>query len=788
MVYMRQMGARVKRKEDPRLITGRSTYTDDFQPRGIGHVAILRSVYAHARINGIDTSAAENHPGVIAVVTGAQLDQWVEPMPTGVLGESEGRLSLAVEPMPHTGEGMVEGIVPIQTTVLAVGRVRHVGEPIAVVVADDPMTARDALDLIEVDYEPLPAVTGIEAAMAPGAPQLYDDVPNNIAFTWECKEGDVDAAFASADVVVKQRMINHRVAGVSMETRGVLAQPDALSGGLTVITSTQNPHSVRSEIARTLRVPEISVRVVAPEVGGGFGVKISSYREEMICAALAKHLNRPIKWIESRSEHMLGTHHGRGQIADLEFAARKDGTITALRMRCYADLGAYPRDASVPPLTGWLMSGVYAYKNVDIEISGVYTNTMAVGAYRGAGRPEAAYYVERMVNILAAKLGMDPVELRRKNFIPPSAFPYKTPTGPTYDTGDYDKALSKVLEVADYKALRAEQQRLRDQGRLVGIGVATFTEICGFGPYDSATVRVEPSGQVTVTTGISPHGQGQETTFAQIVADRLGVSVDDVVVVHGDTARTPQGIGTMGSRGLAVGGAALYRSLDVIEQKAIKIAAHMLEAAPEDVEFTGSGFGVRGAPDRVKTLADIAGEAYSGSLPDEIGTGLEAVDFFKPDQETFPFGADVVMAEVDRETGTVTLLKYFTVDDCGRVISPMLVEGQVHGGLAQGIAQALYEEVVYDEQGQLVTGSLMDYALPKADQLPSFVLDRTETTTPLNPLGAKGIGELATIGSTPAVANAVVDALAPLGVTHVDIPLKPERLWSIIQQAAAAQG
>jgi CO/xanthine dehydrogenase Mo-binding subunit len=342
--------------------------------------------------------------------------------------------------------------------------------------------------------------------------------------------------------------------------------------------------------------------------------------------------------------------------------------------------------------------------------------------------------------------------------------------------------------VADYKGLRAEQQRLRDQGRLVGLSVVTFTEICGFGPYDSASVRVEPSGQVTVTTGISPHGQGQETTFAQIVADRLGVSVDDVVVVHGDTARTPQGIGTMGSRGLAVGGAALYRSLDVIEQKAIKIAAHMLEAAPEDIEFTGSGFGVRGAPDRVKTLAEIAGEAYSGALPDEIGTGLEAIDFFKPDQETFPFGADVVMAEVDKETGSVTLLKYVTVDDCGRVISPMLVEGQVHGGLAQGIAQALYEEVVYDEQGQLVTGSLMDYAVPKADQLPSFSLDRTETTTPVNPLGAKGIGELATIGSTPAVASAVVDALAPLGVTHVDIPLKPERLWSIIQQAKAGMG
>ncbi len=765
MVYAKMMGARVRRKEDPRLITGRSTYVDDVRPHGLGYVAILRSVYAHATLARIDTTAAAARPGVIAVYTGAEFRDMAEPMPHG--GEGAGPPDMAL----------------IATPILAHGRVRHAGEPIAVVVATDRYGARDALDLIEVDYEPLEAVVDLDAAVAAGAPQLYDEAPGNVAFTWTRKQGDPDAAFAAAEVTVRQRMVNQRLAGVPMEPRGVLAQPDALSGGLTVTTSTQNPHTVRTQIAATLRLPEIAVRVVAPEVGGGFGVKISSYPEEMICAALALKLNRPVKWIETRGESLSSTHHGRGQVADVEVAATRDGAITALRLRLLADLGAYPRDPEIPPLTGWLMSGVYKYDAVDLEIKAVYTNTMATGAYRGAGRPEAAYYVERIVDLLAAELGLDPVEVRRKNFIPPERFPYKTPTGPTYDSGDYDKALCKALEVSDYAGLRAEQRRLRAAGKLAGVGVATFTEICGFGPYDSATVRVEPGGTVTVATGISPHGQGQETSFAQIVADRLGVSMDDVVVVHGDTARTPQGIGTMGSRGMAVGGSALYRSLDVIEGKAVKIAAHLLEAAPEDVAFEEGRFGVKGVPDRVMALKDIAKAAYSGDLPDEIGTGLEATDYFAPSSTTFPFGADVVAVEVDAETGAVALRSYVAVDDCGRVISPLLVDGQVHGGLAQGIAQALYEEVVYDAEGQLLTGSLMDYAIPKAEFFPMFVNARTETPTPLNPLGAKGIGELATIGSTPAVVNAVMDALAPLGIRRLDMPLRPERVWQAIQDA-----
>jgi carbon-monoxide dehydrogenase large subunit len=765
MVYMKQMGARVKRKEDPRLITGRSTYVDDVRLSAIGHVAIVRSTQAHARIISVDTSAAENLPGVIAVVT-------------------SGGLALA-EPMPHGGEGggIPENMKPIATPVLAGDIVRHVGQAIAVVVATDQYIAQDAVDLIEVDYDPLPVVTNLEAAVAAGAPQLYDGVPNNIAFTWTRKRGDSDGAFAEAAVTVSQRIVSQRLAGIPMETRGVLAQPDALSGGLTVYTSTQNPHSVRTQIADTLGLPEIAVRVVAPEVGGGFGVKISTYPEEIICAALALRLGQPVKWVESRRENLLATHHGRAQVATIELAATADGTITALRLRVLADLGAYPRDPSIPPLTGMLIAGVYNFKNVDLEIACVYTNTMAVGAYRGAGRPEAAYYIERIVDLLAAKLHMDPVEIRRRNFIPPDAFPYRTPAGVTYDSGEYAKALDQALKNADYAGLRAEQSRLRAEGRYLGIGVSTFTEICGFGPYDSATVRVEPSGMVTVTTGISPHGQGQETTFAQIVADHLGVSTDNVMVVHGDTARTPAGIGTMGSRGLAVGGTAVFSAVGTVRERALAIAGQLLEVAPEDIDITPDGFGVKGAPARSTTLKAIAGAAYGDSLPAELGSGLEATNFFRPSDTIFPFGADIVSVEVDIETGQIKVLKYVAVDDCGVVISPMLVEGQVHGGLAQGIGQALYEEVRYDEDGQLLTGSLMDYAVPHAENFPWFETSHTVTPTHINPLGAKGIGELATIGSTPAIANAVLDALAPLGITHLDLPLTPQRVWQAIVQA-----
>ncbi len=770
MVYSKQVGARVKRKEDPRLITGSSSYVDDFHPRGLAYLAFVRSPYPHARITRLDASEATRLPGVIAILTGDDFKPLSGPMPFGG-GE---------------GGGGLGGMQPVVTYPLATERVRHVGQALAVVVAESPYVARDALDLIQVDYEPLDAVVDLVQAVQPGAPQVYDHVPNNVAFTWTHRNGDPDKAFAEAEVTVHQRIANQRVSSVSMETRGVLAEPDPASRGVTVYTSTQNPHTVRSQIAKAIGLPEIAVRVVAPEVGGGFGAKINTYPEDIVAAALALKLNRPIKWIETRSENLATTHHGRAHVNELWLAAKRDGTVTGLKMRLIADLGAYPRDSFIPVLTGWLMSGVYHYRNVDLEIKAVYTNTMATGAYRGAGRPEAAYYVERMMDLLAAELGKDPVEVRRLNFIPPDAFPYKTPTGPTYDSGEYARALDRALANANYPKLRDEQARARAQGRLIGIGISTFTEICGFGPFDSANVRVEPSGQVTVLTGISPHGQGQETSFAQIVADELGVGIDDVVVVHGDTARTPQGIGTMGSRGMAVGGVALYRSVSQVRAKAVRIAAHLLEAAPEDIELQNGRFVVKGT-DRGQTLAQIASAAYGGGLPDEIGTGLEAIDFYRPPDTTFPFGADVVVVEVNPTTGQIDLQRYVAVDDCGRVISPLLVEGQVHGGLAQGIAQALWEEVSYDASGQLITGSLMDYAVPIAENLPSFETDRTETPTPLNVLGAKGIGELATIGSAPAVVNAVMDALSPLGIRHLDMPLRPERVWKAIQDARAAK-
>lgn len=770
-MYSKLMGARVRRKEDPRLITGNGTYVDDIQPRHLAFMALVRSPYAHARIKSIDVTAAKQLPGVLAVLTGEEFRELAGPMPFGA-GE---------------GGGGPKGMAPVVVYPLAVDRVRHVGQAVAVVVATSRAIAEDAIALVAVDYEPLPAVTDVCRAVQPSAPRLYDNVPANVAYTWVRKSGDPDRAFAEADVVVHQTLKNQRLASISLEPRSVLAQPDPANRGVTVYTSTQNPHTVRSQIAQTLGLPEIAVRVVAPDVGGAFGTKISAYPEDMIAAALALKLERPVKWIETRHENLATTHHGRAQYNEMWLAAKRDGTLTGIRMRLLADLGAYPRDPGVPTLTGIMMSGVYRCQNVDLEIKGVYTNTMATGAYRGAGRPEAAYYIERMMDILADHLGLDPVDVRRRNFIPPDAFPYQTPTGPVYDTGDYAKALEKALEIAGYADLRAEQERLRAQGRYLGIGVSTFTEICGFGPFESANVRVEPSGQVTVATGISPHGQGQETSFAQIIADELGVSMDDVVVVHGDTARTPAGRGTMGSRGLVVGGVALYRAAENVRDKAIRIAAHLLEASPLDIEITNGKYFVRGVPDRGVTLREIAQAAYTAQLPEGLDPGLEAVDFYHPPSTTFPFGADVAVVEVEPSTGIVTLRRYVAVDDCGRVVSPPLVEGQVHGGLAQGIAQALFEEVRYDEDGQLLTGSLLDYAVPVAEYLPSFETARTETPTPVNPLGAKGVGELATMGSAPAVVNAVIDALSPLGIRHLDMPLTPERVWQAIQAVRAAR-
>lgn len=771
MAYASLIGAQVKRKEDPRLITGMGTYTGDLQLPGLHYVAFVRSPYAHAKIGSIDTSTALQRPGVIAVVTGEELAQEYTQMPMGSSGEGGSNDEEAAN-QRHSHYA------------LSTGKVRFVGEAVAAVIATSPEVAADAVEDVMVDWEPLPAVIDPEKASTAGTP-IFEDKPNNIDHTWRCTTGDVEQAFANAYKTVRQRMNNQRLAGVPMESRVVAATPDQTTGGLIVWTSTQAPHLNRGDLAKVLRMPENDIRVIAPDVGGGFGVKIGIYPEDVVLAALARKYKLPLRWEESRNESMMATTHGRAQQADMEAAVQEDGKVTALRMRVLADIGAYPNAPTIPELTGQMAIGVYHIPAVDIEVTCVYTNTTPVAAYRGAGRPEAAFYIERLMDVIAYDLQMDPAEVRRKNFIPPEAFPYDTPTGEKYDTGEYDKALTKALEISNYNALREEQRQRREQqdDRLLGIGLACYVEMCGFGPYESAVARVNPDGSVTVLTGISPHGQGQETTFAQIVADQLGADYNKVIVRHGDTAMIPMGQGTMGSRGLVTGGSALVRAIKKIRDKAIKIAAFLLEAAPEDIELSEGKYRVRGVPDRGLSLTQIAGRAYSDELPDDIDSGLDATDFFRPPTLVYPFGAHIAVVEIERETGYVHLRDYFSVDDCGPRVSPKLVEGQVHGGLAQGIAQALQEEVVYDESGQLLSGTLMDYAVPKATRFPMFTTDMTVTTTPQNPLGVKGIGEAATIGSTPAISNAVNDALKHLGQRHLDIPLKPEKIWTAMHRA-----
>jgi len=773
------VGSRIKRREDPRLIMGRGTYVDDVQLPRMTYAAILRSPYAHARIRSINVDRAKALPGVVAVITGADLQGknvpcgWTLP-------------DMKVAPHPA----------------LAVGKVRYTGDAVAVVVAEERYIARDALDLIEVDYEPLPVVVDAEKAIEPGAPQLHDEVPNNTTFVWKVAGGDVDKAFREAEVVVKERIVNQRLIPNAIEPRGIVAQYNPGSGDLTMWSATQIPHLVRLLLSMVMGIPEHKIRVIAPEVGGGFGSKLYLYPEEVIVATLAKATGRPVKWIEERRENYVATTHGRDHVQYVEVAAKRDGTITGLRVKSIANMGAYLSTFApgIPTiLFGLMLSGNYRIPNISCEVVGVHTNTTLVDAYRGAGRPEATYLVERAVDLTARELGLDPAEIRRRNFVPANAFPYTTVTGVTYDSGDYQPTLEMALEMVGYQQLRQEQARLRQEGKYLGIGVSTYVEICGMAPsqvlgavgagaggWESATVRVHPSGKVTVYSGASAHGQGHETAFAQIVADGLGIPFEDVEVVHGDTAQVQFGIGTFGSRSAAVGGMAIQMSLQKIEDKAKKIAAFLLEAAEADLVFEGGKFFVKGSPGRDVSIQQVAFTAYvPHKYPTGLEPGLEATSFYDPSNFTWPFGTHVAVVEVDPETGVVKLQRYVAVDDCGRVINPLLVDGQIHGGLAQGIAQALYEEAVYDENGQLISGSLMDYAVPKADDLPNFELARTETPSPVNALGVKGIGEAGTIASSAAIVNAVVDALAPLGVRHLDMPLKPERVWQAIQQAQA---
>lgn len=772
MSTQRLVGEAVKRTEDPRLITGSAHYVDDIKLPDTHYLAILRSMYAHAKITGIDTEAAKQAPGVVAVVTGQDIAGKIGPVPCA---------------------SSLEGLKVPHHPVLAVGKVRYVGEPIVAVVAKDRYAARDALDLINVDYEPLDAVVGPEKALESGAPLVHEEFGDNVAYVLKFAGGsDIDQAFSQADAIIKQRMVNQRLLPVAMEPRGVLAQYWPGEHQLTLWSSTQIPHLLRTQLALMIGLPENRLRVIAPEVGGGFGSKLNVYAEEALVAYLAMQLKKPIKWIEGRRENLLNTIHGRAQINYVEAAVKSDGTILGLKVRIIGDLGAYFQllTPAIPTLTGLMLSGPYKIPAISYEIVGVFTNTMATDAYRGAGRPEATYLLERTMDLIAAELGLDPVDVRMRNFPQPDEFPWATATGLTYDTGNYQLTLQKVLEKAGYQQLRQEQQRRRQQGQYMGIGLSTYVEICALGPspampaggWESATVRIEPTGKVTVLTGASPHGQGQETSFAQIVADELGVALEDIVVIHGDTAIVQYGIGTFGSRATAVGGTAIYQAVQLVKEKAAKFAAHLLQVAPSDLIFEGGTFRTKDGSSKAVTLQQVALEAHTAkNLPPGTTPGLEATYFFEPSNFTFPFGAHLAVAEVDKETGEVKITKYVAVDDCGKAINPLLVDGQVHGGIVQSLGQALMEEAIYDESGQLLSGDLTSYAIPKAEDVPWFETARTETPTPVNPLGIKGVGEAGTIAATPAIVNAVVDALTPLGVRHIDMPLKPEKIWRLFQ-------
>ncbi|MDX2030215.1 MAG: molybdopterin cofactor-binding domain-containing protein [Blastocatellia bacterium] len=764
------IGQKVKRTEDPRLIQGLGHYVDDIVLADTQSVVILRSPYAHAKINAIDVSAARMSPGVVAIYTGADVAGKIGNVPcAAALPE------LKVPPYP----------------VLAQGKVIFAGQPVAAIVAKDKYQARDAADLIEVDYEPMDVIADTERAAQPGAPVIHEQFGTNIAFHHSAGTGDIDAAFAQADRVITQKLNHQRLAPISIEPRGVLAQYFPGEGQLNLWSSTQIPHLMRTQVAIMLGVAENKVRVVAPEVGGGFGCKLNVYAEEALLGWIAMQIKKPVKWIEGRRENLAGTIHGRSQIGTVQVAVKNDGTLLGLKYDVIADMGAYLQllTPAIPTLTGLMLSGCYKIPAISMQCTGVFTNKMSTDAYRGAGRPEATYLVERLMNCVAQELGMDPIDLRRKNFPKPEEFPFPTATGLFYDSGDYEQALEKAMKMADYQKMREEQAAARAEGRVMGVGVSTYVEICAMGPsaalpaggWESATVRVEPTGKVTVLTGISPHGQGEETAFAQIVGDMLGVDLDDVLVIHGDTAIVQYGIGTFGSRGLAVGGAALAIATDKVVKKARTLAAHLLGADEASLTFENGRF--LGAPDdRSMSIQEVALAAHTAaSIPEDFEPGLMATHFFEPKNFTFPSGTHIAQVEIDRETGDVKILRYIAVDDCGNQINPMIVAGQVHGGIAQGLAQALFEEVVYDENGQLLTGELMDYAVPKAHQLPHYELDHTVTPSPVNPLGAKGVGEAGTIGSTPCMANAVIDALAPFGVRHVDMPLRPEKLWRLMK-------
>jgi len=762
------MGVRVKRREDPALITGAGKYVADIQLENMAYMGVVRSPYAHAKILEIDTGMAAELEGVIAILSGADITpQLADGLPMVISMGSA--YSVKKNPVRYP---------------LATQKVTHVGEAVAVVVAESPYIVADALDLIFVDYEPLEVVIDPEAALAADAPIIHEAWDDNLAFRWGKEGGAVEAAFAQAEAVVELRVVNQRVIPNAMEPRAVTAQYNPENVSFTIWTTTQIPHSVRDQVAKMLDMPPEQIRVIAPEVGGGFGAKGNIYGEEVLVPFLARHVGRPVKWAASRSEDYLATAHGRDQINTIRLAADKSGRVQAADLQIIMDCGSYYSRVSpaIPTLTAQMMTGVYHIPVARAEALGVFTNKQPTEPYRGAGRPEAAYLIERAMDLLADKLALDPAQVRRVNFITPDQFPYQTAMNATYDSGEYERALNKALELVDYGALRAEQQRRRAAGgKLMGIGVGCYVEVCGFGPWEMGTVMMDENGKVTVLTGTSPHGQGHETTWAQIAADTLQVPLEDVTVKHSDTAVVPRGIGTFGSRSTPVGGSAVMQNAEHVRERAVEIAAHLLEAASADITLNEGHFHVRGFPQRTVSWQAVVQAAQGDSLPEALQGQLKSDDDFKPRGDTYPFGAHVCVVEVDPETGAIEIVRYVTVDDCGRVINPMLVEGQVHGGIAQGVGQALFEAAVFDQMGNLLTGSLMDYALPKAEHFPIYETNRTETPSPLNSMGVKGIGEAATIGSTPTVVNAVVDALSHLEIDHIDMPLTAHKIWQILQ-------
>ena len=764
MAFAYGLGARVRRREDPRLITGAGTYLDDLRPAGLCHLVFVRSYLPHANIEAIDLAAARSAPGVIAVVTAIDM----KGAPTfPVSGPKGSRLP--------------------ERPLLNGDRVRFSGDLIGFIIAETREQARDAADLIAVELDARPVVTDPLAAADPGTALVHEGLGTNIADESTRIWGDVEAAFRGAHRVVRARIRNQRLAGIPIETRGVVAIANRWEPSVTVWSATQIPHGVRDEVATFLGLPQSAVRVIAPEVGGGFGAKLSVYPEELLVPWAAMRLARPVKWVEDRSEHLQATTHGRDQIHDAELAVSADGSLRGLKVRLTADLGAYPMGAGLPRLTRRLLCGCYRLPALQVDIRSVYTNKTPIAAYRGAGRPEAIFLIERMIDLAARELGIDPAAMRRRNLLPAFDEPTATISGELYDSGNYPAVLERALTVAGYDQLRANQQQARQAGRLVGIGVSSYVEMAGFGPegelFESATVRANADGGITVVTGTSPHGQGHETAWSQLVAVELGVAPDQIMVMHGDTATVPIGVGTFGSRSAAVGGTAVHLAAGDVRDKARLLAAHLLEAAPADIVLSDGQWQVRGVPGRAVTFSAIAKAAYGGARPAGMEAGLESTRYFQPPGMVFPFGAHVAVVEVDPETGSVTLQRYISVDDCGRVLNPLLVEGQVHGGLAQGIAQALYEEVAYGPDGSLLSGNLTTYMIPTAPDLPSFTLDRTVTPSSVNPLGVKGVGESATIGSTPTIVNAVVDALAPLGVLEIDPPCSPEKVWRAIESA-----